>query len=165
MRVYISGKIGEDFLSMGTIEKFARAKKMLLDSGKFTGVFDPTDTNHQSKLQQDYGFWSVLEGIIDRYTYYLKEDLKALALLDAVYMLEDWKKSPGATAEYFKALAMKKQMFFQERFHACEYLCRRMWQEVRSGKPPKGYLDMNSNDAEITYINNHLSEVWLPIGD
>ena len=165
MKVYISGKIGEEVISDKTREKFARAERMLLECGKFVEVFNPTDADWQENLRRtyDYAYKTTDGGMMDRYTFYLMKDLQKLAFYKTVYMLEDWKQSPGATAEYHTAMAMKKRMFFQSRFDACEHLCHRMWQEVQSGHPPKGYLDMDSNDAELMYIHDHIDEAWLPI--
>lgn len=42
MRVYISGKIGEEVLSEAA-QKFARAETMLYKTGRFSVVFNPCD--------------------------------------------------------------------------------------------------------------------------
>ena len=164
MRVYISGKIGEEVISDATRQKFAKAEEMLRAKGY--EVFNPCGFEWQGALHMN---WKVAEttvgvgGVIDRYGYYLLKDIQKLAVCDAVYFLEDWRKSPGATSEYFFAKATGKRMFFQDRHEACEYLVRRMYKEKKDGILPAIYLKIPRADAEIEYGRKHLDEAWLPI--
>lgn len=97
--VYISGKIGEEVLSEATREKFAKAEKWLKAQGY--DVFNPTTS----------GLGKAAEQAAKKYaTTFYKEillyDLMALKRCDAIYMLPDWKHSPGALVEYFYAKAV-----------------------------------------------------------
>lgn len=110
MKVYISGKIGEEVISEATRQKFARAEEMLKAEG-YT-VFNPTSKSWQEYLSI---VWSVEPPIksMDKYSFILLEDLQKLAKYDAVYFLEDWDKSPGANAEHSFAMATGKKMLWQ----------------------------------------------------
>lgn len=91
MRVYISGAItGNDNYK----EDFARAERELSAAGH--EVINPVK----------------LEDILPQLTYeeYMKLDLALLDVCDAVFMLNDWKKSLGANREYGYALAKGKMM-------------------------------------------------------
>ena len=130
MKVYICGKIGEEVLSSETREKFARAEKMLRSNGY--DVFNPTTS----------GFGESAELAAVRYgTSFYKEiiiyDLAALKQCDAIYMLSDWEKSPGANVEYDYAVATG---------------IKRLWE--------------NKADATVFWDDEEtVSEVWLPIKD
>ena len=110
MKVYISGKIGEEVISEATRQKFARAEEMLKAEG-YT-VFNPTSKSWQEYLSI---VWSVEPPIksMDKYSFILLEDLQKLAKYDAVYFLEDWDKSPGANAEHSFAMATGKKILWQ----------------------------------------------------
>lgn len=167
MKFYISGKIGEEVISEATREKFARAERMLKAKGY--EVFNPTCEEWQRHVWVMYEKdrhskepW--LDGMFpDLYGYTLLRDLMVLSAKDAIYMLNDWRKSPGATAEYYFAKATGKRMLFADRHDACEHLIERMYREVRAGNPPGEYLELPQNDAEIAYFSKHLHEAWLPI--
>lgn len=165
MKVYISGKIGEAVISDVTREKFDAAEKMLLDKGH--RVFNPTDKVWVYGLQENHRnvVWIIGKDTdLPFYDYCLLKDLQRLALCDAIYMLADWRRSPGARAEHAFASAVGKRFFFEDRFQACEYLCKEMWDLVKKGNPPAEYLENdNTNDAEIAYVKKHLDRVWRPI--
>ena len=115
MRVYISGKIGEEVISAYTLQKFAKAEQMLKSKGY--EVFNPTKSGlgaHAESLAMKNGttFWEEIVIL----------DLEELKKCSAIYMLEDWKKSDGAQTEYYYARGAGKKMFFQNRIHGCEYL-------------------------------------------
>ena len=162
MRVYISGKIGEEVISEATRLKFARAEEMLRAKGY--EVFNPCDETWQGAL---YMNWKVAEatvgvgGCVSRYGYYLLKDLQKLAVCDAVCFLDDWRWSPGAKAEYYFAKATGKRMFFQDWYDAREYLFDRMCDEaIAAGKR----IDATGGERyklENDYITNHIDEVWL----
>ena len=117
MKVYISGKIGEEVISEATRQKFARAEEMLKAKGY--EVFNPCDEKWQRTLRRSYEkdrqheeAW--IDGTFpDFYTYALLRDQMVISTKDAVYFLEDWDLSPGAQSEYYFAKAIKKIMFFQ----------------------------------------------------
>lgn len=110
MKVYISGKIGEEVISEATRQKFAKAEEMLKAKG-YT-VFNPTSEGWQTYLSV---VWSAVPSVVrtDKYSFILLEDLKKLAKYDAIYFLEDWDKSPGAGSEHSFAMATGKKMLWQ----------------------------------------------------
>jgi len=169
MRVYISGKIGEEVISDATRRKFARAEEMLRAKGY--DVFNPTDEKWQAPLRRDYEKDKLSPGSLilqgkfpTFYAYALLRDLMVLATKDAVYFLDDCGQSPGATAEYYFAKAVGKRMFWQDRHDACEYLIQRMYDEAKAEDRTIEYDGLQDrNDIEIAYFNKHLDEAWLPL--
>lgn len=113
MKVYISGRIGEEVISEETRLKFAKAEAMLKAKG--FEVFNPTCDEWQRHVRMMYEKdrnakepW--LEGKFpDLYGYTLLRDQMVLSTKDAIYMLADWRQSPGATAEYHFAVVLKRQ--------------------------------------------------------
>ena len=115
--IYISGKMGEKVLSAATIEKFQRAQDKLLKEG--WAVINPASEKYQrdtmkqvtieSKKWRDFKW-----GEFDWYAWTLLWDMHLLAICDAIYMLNDWELSPGATAEHAYAEACKKEIFYEE---------------------------------------------------
>ena len=115
--IYISGKMGEKVLSAATIEKFQRAQDKLLKEG--WAVINPASEKYQrdtlkqvtieSKKWHDFKW-----GEFDWYAWTLLWDMHLLAICDAIYMLNDWELSPGATAEHAYAGACKKEIFYEE---------------------------------------------------
>lgn len=168
MRVYISGKIGEEVISDATRQKFARAEEMLKAKG--CEVFNPCDERWQRVLKREHGYDSYVKSPLamgkfpEFYAYTLLRDLMVLSTKDAVYFLEDWRQSPGATIEYYFAKAVGKRMYFEGRQQAYEYLIERMYREAEAGNTPVEYETIqNRNDIEIAYFTKHLHEAWLPI--
>ena len=88
-RVYISGKVsGCDWRE--TQAKFAVAANELLLAGIGPNdIFNPIDVGV---------IFPALE-----YEEYMKIDIALLELCDAIYMLPDWKDSPGAKREHARA--------------------------------------------------------------
>lgn len=170
MRVYISGKIGEEVISEATRRKFALAEEMLKAKGY--EVFNPTDERWQKALKEEYEiqyydrkklYRSTSQGF---YAYCLLRDQMAMAIKDAVYFLSDWHESPGATSEYHFAKAIKKRMFFQDHLDAAENLIERMYTEARDSGQPVEYDGLQERNAiEIAYSNKHIKEAWLPIDE
>ena len=139
MKVYISGKIGEEVISDATRQKFSKAEEMLRAKGY--EVFNPCDEKWDRTLRRSYEKdrkneepW--IDGTFpDFYTYALLRDQMVLSTKDAVYFLEDWDKSPGANAEHSFAMATGKKM---------------LWQRLE--------------DAQVFHDDNEKPEdVWLPI--
>ena len=163
MKVYISGKIGEKVISDETRQKFAAAERLMLEKGH--GVFNPTDPDWIVCLRQNYNSAVVSFGneVVSKYEYTLLKDIVKLSKADAIYMLADWRQSPGARAEYAFAEAVGKRFFFEDRFQACEYLCKEMRNQVKRGYPPAIYLENDPVMAEIKYAKKHLDRVWRPI--
>ena len=108
MKVYISGKIGEEVLSEDTRKKFAKAEEMLKAKGFET--FNPTTSGLGAHAES-------LAKAADYKTSFYQEillcDLTQLAQCDAIYMLADWSKSPGANVELDFAVATGKQRFWE----------------------------------------------------
>lgn len=119
MRVYISGKIGEEVISDATRQKFARAEEMLKAKGY--EVFNPCDERWQKVLRREYEHDKYVESpwltskFPDFYAYCLLRDLMVLATKDAIYMLADWTESGGANVELDFARATGKQLFWESK--------------------------------------------------
>ena len=116
MKVYISGKIGEEVISEATRQKFAKAEEMLKAKGH--EVFNPCNAAWQHVLKRGYENELFEKGgmkasTIPFYDYCLLRDMMALSTKDAIYFLEDWDKSPGAGAENSFAMATGKKMLWQ----------------------------------------------------
>lgn len=119
MKVYISGKIGEEVISEATRQKFARAEEMLKAKGY--EVFNPCDARWQRILEREYGNDSYVKSpwltgrFPEFYAYALLRDLMVLSTKDAIYMLADWTKSDGANVELDFARATGKQLFWESK--------------------------------------------------
>lgn len=112
MKVYISGKIGEEVISEATRQKFARAEEMLKAKGH--EVTNPASDECQRllryslKREEKYGYKG------DFYSFALMTDHVSIWRdCDAVYFLEDWENSPGAQSEHSFAMAIGKKMLWQ----------------------------------------------------
>lgn len=152
MKIYISGKIGEDVISDATFEKFEKAGEFLesIDFEDFE-VFNPCDKDWQYILHWNYTSSFLLSLKPDTfYEYALLEDLKKLAYQDAIYLLSDWEDSPGAKSEYAFALATKKRIFFENRVHAVQFL-EEQWKEakktVKTRCPRHKYVDLHLHEV------------------
>lgn len=115
--IYISGKMGEKVLSAATIKKFQRAQDKLLKDG--WAIFNPASEKYQLDTLKHVTIeskkWRDLKwGEFDWYAWTLLWDMHALAICDAIYMLNDWELSPGATAEHAYAKACKKEIIYEE---------------------------------------------------
>ena len=117
MRVYISGKIGEEVISEATRRKFARAEEMLRARGY--EVFNPTDERWQRTLEREYNDDPYVKSpwltgkFPDFYSYCLLRDLMVLSTRDAIYMLADWGQSNGANVELDFATATGMRRFWE----------------------------------------------------
>ena len=96
MKVYISGKIGEEVLSEATREKFAKAEAYL--KGWDFEVFNPTTSGLGERAEE----LAKVNGT-DFYKEIMKLDLAELEKCDAIYLLSDWIDSPGAKKELSRA--------------------------------------------------------------
>lgn len=111
MKVYISGKIGEEKPSPETLEKFANAERGLVALGH--EVFNPTTSGLGKKAELLAEKLSKESGRkVEWYDAIMLLDLEELAKCDAICILDDWKDSDGATTEAFYALATKKKFIF-----------------------------------------------------
>lgn len=109
MKVYISGKIGEEVISEATRQKFSRAENML--RGKGYDVFNPTTSGlerHAESLTQAADYQTSF------YQEILLLDLVQLAQCDGIYILGDWVQSKGANVEVDFALATGKQILWEK---------------------------------------------------
>ena len=138
MKVYISGKIGEEVISEATRQKFAKAEEMLKAKGY--EVFNPCDERWQNTLKREYendqyvkSPW-LTDKFPDFYAYALLRDLMVLSTKDAIYVLADWTESDGANVELDFARATGKQLFWENKEDA---------------------LVFNNNEDEYS--------VWLPL--
>ena len=82
MRVYISGKIGEEVLSDATRRKFAKAERELREWD--FDVFNPTTSGLGLRAEE-----LARQNGTDFYTEIMKLDLEALSWCDAIYLLLD----------------------------------------------------------------------------
>ena len=168
MRVYISGKIGEEVISEATRQKFAKAEEMLKAKGY--EVFNPVDERWQRLLKREYEGDSYVKSpwltgtFPDFYTYCLLRDQMVLSTKDAVYFLNDFRRSPGANSEYYFAKAAGKKMMFQQHINAEVRL-----QEIYEDLLAKGMLPVQREDGEDDndllrkFIKRNISDVWLPL--
>ena len=118
MKVYISGKIGEEVLSEATREKFARAEAMLRAQGY--EVRNPASQESQGLLRYSWGMEKAKHGCDgDFYSFALVTDIVSIWKdCDAVYMLPDFLDSPGAKAEHAFAIATGKQVYYADELFA-----------------------------------------------
>ena len=125
MKVYISGKIGEEVISEATRQKFARAEEMLKARGY--EVFNPCDERWQRTLKREYEHDQYVQSpwltskFPDFYTYALLRDLMVLSTKDAVYFLSDWTNSNGANTECSFAIATGKKKLFEDQEDAAVF--------------------------------------------
>ena len=158
MKVYISGKIGEDVISDATRQKFAKAEETLRSKG--LEVFNPTTSGldepaavlakarlsiHQEIDHED------VQKRRDRsfYECILTLDIEELTFCDAIYMIGNFQESPGAIAEYAFAMATGKQVFFSEEV-AAHWHIYRLYNKTPDGSPWYDWLDKRTN------------EIWIP---
>lgn len=133
MRVYISGKIGEEVISEATREKFARAERMLENhfNPEFNMIVNPAGEAFQDAMKQAFEWRELRRNLPD----ILLFDLQWLRTCDAIYMLADWTDSDGANVELDFARATKKRIFWEREEDA----------------------QLNSEDF------NNYEDAWLPI--
>ena len=158
MKVYISGKIGEEVISEATRQKFARAEEMLKAKG--FDVFNPTTsglgeladamTKARLSLHQQ-----IEDEEIDKrrerswYECILALDIEELTFCDAIYMIGNFMESPGAIAEYAFAMATGKQVFFSEE-GAARWHIRRLYNKTPDGSNWYDWIEKRTN------------EIWIP---
>lgn len=147
MKVYISGKIGEETLSEATRRKFARAEMTLRQKGY--DVFNPTASGLGSEAEIN-----ARDFCTSFYQEILLLDLVQFRYCEAIYMLPDWESSPGALVELHYAMATGKRVMFAEAAHAWDYL------EKRFSEQNKGLF---TERARNEYIDSRMDEVWLPL--
>lgn len=116
-KIYISGKMGEKSLSEATRDKFAQAEERLKAEGwdPINPATDEYQDFMQGVLAEAFEDWedSDIEGEWNEYAEMLMHDLRIISLCDAIYMLADWKQSPGATAEHAYAKALGKEIRYE----------------------------------------------------
>lgn len=156
MKIYISGKIGEDVISDATREKFRTAEIFLRKKG--FEVFNPCNEAWQRVLKRGYETQlfepgGVPANAISFYEYVLLRDLMAMSLKDSVYLLSDWDRSPGAKSEMAFACATGKLIFFESREHAVQYLESR-WENG---------MNKTTISTKSEYVEDHIDEYWMPI--
>ena len=167
MKVYISGKIGEDVISDATREKFKADEEMLQSMGH--EVFNPASEAWQRVLRYDYledkkRKNPYLEGDFpDFYTYAILRDNMIIATKDAIFMIFDWIDSPGAKAELAFAKATKKKILWQNKFDAINYLRDKWWDEEFVGYITDEKAEGTYEDEIDKYVVLNLDETWLPI--
>ena len=137
MRVYISGKIGEEVISEATRQKFERAERML--EQHFNPEFDPP-VNPASEAFQD-----TMRQVFERRG--LSQDLPNILLYDlhwlqrcaAIYMLADWTESDGANVELDFARATGKRIFWEREedaqcFYGDDETAEDVWLPIEGGE-------------------------------
>lgn len=110
-KIYISGKMGEDVLSKETKDKFMLAHIDLMAKYKNALIIDPASDLLQKAVRD---FCEKDNTINEDYRKALLYDMTAICRCDAIYMLRDWKDSPGATAEYYFAKAVGLEIIFEK---------------------------------------------------
>ena len=106
MKIYISGKIGTDTITPEIRDKFNEAAAFFEQQGH--EVVNPIDPLHQER-----GAVYQSQSIPDIYTRRLLYDLSIIATCDAVFLLPDWRDSPGAKTEASFAAAINKKVVAQ----------------------------------------------------
>ncbi len=111
MKVYISGKIGEEVISEATRQKFARAERMLEKhfNPEFNMIVNPASEAFQDAMKLAFEWRELRRNLPD----ILLFDLQWLRTCDAIYMLEDWTASNGANVELDFARATGKKVLWQ----------------------------------------------------
>lgn len=115
MKVYISGKIGEDEISEATRCKFLNAAQIIEKEGH--EPFNPCDTEWVNHLKESYAndveiHTRLGKHMPDFYAYCLLSDMMGIAsAMDAICILPDWQSSPGAKVELAFAMATGKKVF------------------------------------------------------
>lgn len=166
MKVYISGKIGEDVISDATREKFKAAEEMLQSMGH--EVFNPASEAWQRVLRNDYledkkRKNPYLNGDFpDFYTYAILRDNMIIATKEAIFMIYDWNDSPGAKAELAFAKATKKKILWQNKLDAIKYLRDKWWDEEFVGFLNDETAEGTCEDEIDKYLVLNLDEIWLP---
>ena len=160
MKVYISGKIGEEHPSPETLARFKVAEDMLLKKGY--EVFNPT-TSGFGVMADEAVLQAKDEGLETTwYAEIMKLDLDALSFCDAVYMMGDFFGSEGATAEYYFAIALGKPVFFQDKHYARNHSDQQLMKRIRRGE-----LELSPNcsflQASHAYFEKNKDRVWLPL--
>lgn len=117
-KIYISGKMGEKVLSNETKRKFEKAQNRLVKKGwavinPASDVFQKDAIKHV-RIEEKKGWEEISEKPFNWYAWTLLWDMHCLCVCDAIYMLSDWKESPGATTEYYFAKASGLEIIFEE---------------------------------------------------
>lgn len=99
MKIYIAGKV-TGMPAYETGHKFGYAATKLKQEGY--EVISPIQ------------LCSCLNGQNFEYEDYIKICFAAIDICDAVFMLRDWKESPGATREHERAKELGKKIIYQE---------------------------------------------------
>lgn len=102
--------MGELVLSQATIEKFARAEKKLRGEG-WEYVQNPASDSFQECL---HDYIALRKGERRQEADIMLFDLDMLSLCDTIYMLRDWKDSPGATTEHDFANATGINIIYED---------------------------------------------------
>ncbi|MBP3756267.1 MAG: DUF4406 domain-containing protein [Prevotella sp.] len=120
MKVYISGKIGEETPSAGTLAKFKKVSDALVSHGHI--VFNPTVSGLGVVAENRVRHAKICGNRTTWYNEILKLDLEKLSYCDAIVMLPDWARSPGALAELTFAAAIGLDCYlWSETKQAMEY--------------------------------------------
>lgn len=95
-KIYVSGKIGNLPRSVWEM-KFLRIKNLL--ANKYDEVVTPSEIC--KKVEKEFG-------VVD-YATYLAADIVTISECSHIFMMKDWRKSPGAKVEraYAKACGIK----------------------------------------------------------
>ena len=137
MRIYISGKIGEEVISEATREKFARAERMLEKhfNTEFDMIVNPASEAFQDAMKQAFEWRELRRNLPD----ILLFDLQWLRTCDAIYMLADWTESDGANVELDFARATKKRIFWEREedaqcFYGDDETAEDVWLPIEGGE-------------------------------
>lgn len=127
-RIYISGKI-TGLEKSEYMKKFAKAQLELISCGY--SVINPAAVN--SMLPED-----------TTYEEYMRMSMTMLEMCDGIYMLDNWKDSPGACREHAVAKLKGKKIIYED------------------GQDPMAYKDMGQPEKCRFY---HDSICCYPIDD
>lgn len=156
MRIYISGKREKEVISDDTRKKFARAEEDLKKNG--SEVFNPCNEEWQYKLKKGYESQFFFDRgkphkALPLYAYALLEDIKILSFQDAIYMLAGYDKDAKARAEMAYAIALDKDVYFEQEEEAIAFL-EHTWEYK---------ISKISNIEKKRYVENCIFEAWKPL--
>ena len=137
MRIYISGKIGEEVISEATRAKFSRAERMLERhfNPEFDMIVNPASEAFQDAMKQAFEWRELRRNLPD----ILLFDLQWLRTCDAIYMLADWTESDGANVELDFARATGKRIFWEREedaqcFYGDDETAEDVWLPIEGGE-------------------------------
>jgi len=172
MKIYISGKIGEDVISLATRDKFAAVEHALKTSygakGEAIEVVNPASETFQRQLQQwleeDRKDCLQHQRPWNRLSRLMLYDLDRLQNCDMVLMLPDWTISDGARIERQYAKYCGIPVRFTSAGHAYNAALNAFWTKpgTRNAEPSEADAYARSHFRDYIVELPELSPYSLP---